>query len=86
MGADENKDFPACVAWEVEINYLSCVAFAPTKAKARWLAIKAYWDAYSRTKGWPNTSIARRPQWDRLPHFTRKAYSPEYVRDLCPAP
>lgn len=36
------------VAWEVEINYMSCIVFAATKAKAKWLAVKSYWDAYSR--------------------------------------
>lgn len=71
------------VAWEVEINYMSCIVFAATKAKAKWLAVKSYWDAYSRNGSWPHTSIARRPQYDRFPHREPKAYSPEYVRDLC---
>jgi hypothetical protein len=70
-------------AWEVEINYISCIVFAATKAKAKWLAVKAYWDAYSRTQGWPYTSVARRPQYDRFPYREPKAYSPDYVRDLC---
>lgn len=71
------------VAWEVEINYMSCIVFAATKAKAKWLAVKSYWDAYSRSGSWPHTSVARRPQYDRFPHREAKAYSPEYVRDLC---
>ena len=73
----------ATVAWEVEINCLSCVVFAATKAKAKWLAVKSYWDAYSRTQAWPHTSVARRPEYDHFPHRQPKAYSPEYVRDLC---
>lgn len=71
------------VAWEVEINYMTCIVFAATKAKAKWLAVKSYWDAYSRNGSWPHTSVARRPQYDRFPYRERKAYSPEYVRDLC---
>lgn len=45
----ESKPLPqAIVAWEVEINYASCIVFAATKAKAKWAAVKAYWDAYGR--------------------------------------
>jgi hypothetical protein len=72
------------VAWEIEINYMSCVVFAATKAKAKWLAVKSYWSAYSRSGSWPHTSIVRRPQYDRFPHLGEaKAFSPEYVRSLC---
>lgn len=71
-------------AWEVEINAVSCVVFAATKAKAKWLAVKAYWDAYGRRRYWPHTSVARRPGFDRFPHLGEaKAFSPEYVRSLC---
>jgi hypothetical protein len=76
-------DGSASVAWEVEINYMSCVVFAATKAKAKWLAVKSYWDAYGRSKAWPNASVARQPLYDRFPHREPKAYSPEYVRSLC---
>lgn len=72
------------LAFEVEINDLYCVAFAATPAKAKWIAVKAYWDAYGTKGVWPSVSIARRPQYDKFPH--RKAgsvFSPEYVRDLC---
>lgn len=72
------------VAWEVEIHSMSCIVFAATKAKAKWLAVKAYWDAYSRNGSWPSTSVARRPFYDKFPHRNEaKAYSPEYVRSLC---
>lgn len=72
------------VAWEVEIDCASCIVFAPTKAKAKWLAVKAYWAAYERTRYWPHTNIARRAIYDRFPHLGEtKAFSPEYVRSLC---
>jgi hypothetical protein len=67
-------------AWEVEINYLTCIVFAATKPKAKWLAVKSYWDAYSYSGSWPHTSVARRPQYDCFPYREPKAYSPEYVR------
>jgi hypothetical protein len=73
----------ASVAWEVEINYMTCIVFAATKSKAKWIAVKSYRDAYSRNGSWPHTSITRRPQYDRFPYRERKAYSPEYVRELC---
>lgn len=83
-----NKNLPPApapvVAWEVEINYMSCVVFAPTKAKARWLAVKSYWDAFGRNGTWPSSTIARKPFYDRFPHKDEpKAFSPEYVRSLC---
>jgi hypothetical protein len=68
------------VAWEVEINYMSCIVFAATKTKAKWTAVKAYWEAYGRNKAWPHCSIARRPYHDRFPGEAGRAYSPEYVR------
>lgn len=77
---------PAIVAWEVEINYLSCVVFATTKSKAKWLAVKSYWAAFTRARSWPHTSIARRPEYDKFPFKDNPyavSFSPEYVRSLC---
>jgi len=73
----------ASVAWEIEINYMSCVVFAATKAKAKWLAVKSYWEAFGDRRSWPHCNVARRPQYDRFPYREPKAYSPEYVRSLC---
>lgn len=67
-------------AWEIEINYASCVVFAATKAKAKWTAVKAYWEAYGRQQAWPHCSVARRPHYDRFPGDVGRAYSPEYIR------
>jgi len=68
------------VAWEVEINYMSCIVFAETKAKAKWVAVKSYWAAYGRNGTWPHCDIARRPFHDSFPGEPGRAYSPEYVR------
>jgi len=72
----------ALLAWDVEIHDMHCVTFAPTKAKAQWIATKAYWGAYGRRKGeWPRARAARAPRHDnaRLRHEPPKAYSEEYV-------
>ena len=63
---------------------MSCVVFATTKPKARWLAVKAYWDAFGKNGTWPHTTVARKPIYDKFPHRAElKAFSPEYVRSLC---
>lgn len=64
-------------AWEVEIHYMSCIVFAPTKAKARWIAVKSYWSAFGRRPNWPNCTVARRPWLDGKGEPGR-AYSPGY--------
>jgi hypothetical protein len=75
---------PTLLAWEVEIDCQSCVVFALTASKARWLAVKAYWDAFGRTRSWPHCSVGRRPFYDKFPFKNeRKAFTPEYVRSLC---
>jgi hypothetical protein len=68
------------VAWEVEINYMSCVVFAATKAKAKWTAVKSYWEAYGKNGSWPHCSIARRPAHDSYPGEPGRAYSTSYIR------
>lgn len=70
----------ALLAWEVEINYASCLVFAATKTKAKWTAVKAYWEAYGKNGTWPHCSVARRPWHDSFPGEAGRAYSPEYVR------
>ncbi len=68
------------LAWEVEIHSMSCVVFAATKAKARWTAVKSYWEAFGRGQGWPHCSVARRPLMDSFKGEVGRAYTPEYVR------
>ncbi len=52
------------VAWKVEVNGYSCIVFATTKPKARWIAVRSYWEAYSRNQGWPSVSAWRVPRYD----------------------
>lgn len=52
------------VAWRVEINYYDGVVFAETKAKAKWKAVKHYWEAFGRTQYWPTCFINREPRFD----------------------
>lgn len=73
------------LAWEVEINSMSCIVFAPTKPKARWIAVKSYWEAgYGRGNGtWPSgVHAARVPMFDksRIARETRQqAWGRDYV-------
>ncbi len=71
------------LAFEVTVSGMDCVVFAATPAKARWIAVKSYWDAgYGRGPGtWPNVKAWRRPALDRSPLRNReqKAWVPEYA-------
>lgn len=71
------------VAWRVELPPGSCIAFAPTKAKARYQAVKAYWEVYGRDKAWPNCIVTRACVYDRCELRNRppKAWSEAYVRE-----
>lgn len=72
------------VAWEVEIHSMSCVVFAATKAKAKWIAVRDFWEAYGSNGSWPHCSIVRSPFFDAFPHRGEaKAHNPEHVRSLC---
>ena len=64
-------------AWEVEIHHMSCIVFAATKPKARWIAVRSYWDAFGRTPNWPTCSVARRPHLDGKGE-PKRAYAPIY--------
>ena len=66
------------LAWEVEIHSMRCICFATTKAKAQWIAIKAYWEAYGKNE-WPRAVASRAERHDKNPkRFEKpKAYSEE---------
>lgn len=71
------------LAWEVEINSLLLIVFAPTKPKARWIAVRSYREAgYGREGVWPPVTAKRVPSLDKssLRHRAQKAWAPEYAR------
>lgn len=70
------------LAWLVEIHAMTCIVFAATKAKAKWLAVKAYWDAYSRD-GWPRPTAGRAERYDdsALRFREPRAWTEDFVRD-----
>ena len=75
---------PERVAWTVEIKDMTCVVFASTKAKAQWIATRAYWDAgYGSNEGWPRAKAFRAPCYDKSYYRNEpaRAYSEDYVRD-----
>lgn len=54
------------VAWSIDLNDMSCIVFAPTSAKARYIAVRGYWDAYGKRKGeWPRATAKREPRFDK---------------------
>lgn len=71
---------PEKVAWNVEIHDMHCIVFATTKAKAKWIAVKAYWEAYGRNM-WPRPVAGREPRFDKsaLRNEPPKAYSEDHV-------
>ena len=80
----QNPTAPALLAWTVEIHSMTCVVFAATRAKAKWIAVKAYWEAYGRN-GWPNPICNRAECYDRsvLRHEAKHVpFSEEYVMDF----
>ncbi len=69
------------LAWEVEIHSMRCIVFAATKAKAKWIAVKGYWEAYGKN-GWPNPTAGRAELYDRSAlrsHAKQRAWSEDHV-------
>lgn len=60
----DKKPTGELLAWTVEINSMTCVVFAATKAKAKWIAVKSYWEAYGKNR-WPNPVANRAKVYDR---------------------
>lgn len=72
------------LAWTVEVDFMTCVVFAATKAKAQWIATRSYWNAFGRRKGeWPRAKAYRAKPYDksRLRFEPPKAWIEEYVMD-----
>lgn len=72
------------LAFDVEINSMHGIAFAATKPKARWIAVKSYWDAgYGRKGLWPRPVAVRAPRFDQYAQTIadhNKLYSEDYLR------
>jgi hypothetical protein len=73
------------LAWEVEINSMTCICFATTKAKAQWIATKSYWEAYGRRLGvWPRAKAWRKERYDKSRLATethQQAWSRDHVEN-----
>lgn len=72
------------LAWEVELSDMRCFVFAATRAKAQWIAVKSYWEAYGRRHGeWPRARAFRAERYDNS-HLRlekrQQAWSEDYVR------
>ncbi len=72
------------LAWFVEVDSMTCVVFAATAAKAKWIAVKGYRDAgYGNRGTWPPTSVGRRERYDKSPlrHQKPRPWTEDYVQD-----
>lgn len=69
------------VAWDVAIHGIHGIAFAETAAKARYIMVRAYWDAYGRGE-WPRPASRRRPEYDASPlvKHGRRAWTEDAVK------
>ena len=70
------------LAYRVEIEGSHCICFAASAAKARWIAVKSYWEAgYGRKGVWPRPTAARCPIYDNhsLKKQPNRAYSEDYL-------
>jgi hypothetical protein len=77
----EGMTRPELLAWKVEIDSMTCVVFAATKAKAQWIATRSYWEAYDRTNGWPRAKAFRAKPYDNslLRFESPRAWGEDYV-------
>ena len=81
--SDEAKEVKN-LAWEVDLNDMRCIVFAPTQSKAQYIAVRSYWEAYGRRKGeWPRAKAFRATRHDNssLQYLKPQAYCEEYVCD-----
>ena len=55
------------VAWDVCVDgWASAIVFAETAPKAKWLAVRSYWDAgYGEKGSWPACGTKREPRFDK---------------------
>ena len=70
-------------AWEVDINDLHSICFAPTKGAAQWIAVSSWREAgLGDRREWPRRLEAhRRPDLDLFPFKERRAFAESFVRD-----
>lgn len=72
----------ARLAYSVELDGDLCICFGPTKAAAKWQAVRSWREAgYGKRGDWPKTlRAARRPEYDSFIWADRRnAWAEEYV-------
>lgn len=75
------------LAFRVVIRDIDCIVFAETNPKARWQAVKGYWESgYGRKGTWPCPKAVRVPRLDSNPlrQKKQKCWVPEYVESVQP--
>ena len=55
-------------AWKVTVEGIDCITFSRTRSRAKWIAVRSYWDAgYGDgwpKKKWPQVKAIRCPIYD----------------------
>jgi hypothetical protein len=78
---------PQPVAYEVTLKGERAIVFAASAAKARWAAVRSYWEAYGREHEWPSVRATRAPRLDGALERSRgsirpgRAHDPSFVED-----
>jgi hypothetical protein len=70
-------------AWKVTVEGMGAIVFALTRSKAKWLSVRAYWEAYNKD-GWPSVTIKREPKYDnhQLMKQGPKAWDGDFVKKM----
>ena len=75
---------PDVLAWRIEIQDMSGICAAASAPKARWIAVRNYWEAgYGRKGLWPRPVAVREPRFDNHPTLVRdphRIYNEQYLR------
>ena len=67
-------------AYKVTIDGISAIAFAGTRSRAKWICVRAYWDA-GFGKEWPAVKAVRCPAYDNHPfgELDGRAWSEDFL-------
>jgi len=83
---EQNSALSELLAFGVELNRYSCICFALTPAKAKWIAVAGARDAnFLGHREWPNhLSVWREERYDKstAKKYGKGPYTEDYVRDF----
>lgn len=68
-------------AYRVTIDNIGAIVFAGTRSRAKWIAVRAYWEA-GFPKKWPAVKAVRCPVYDNHPcgDLDGRAWNERYLK------